>query len=129
MSGRYLLDTNVIIALFKGDENVQKQLVHASEVFVPVIAVGELYYGAQHSTQIEKHMTEVQQLVAQVSVLRCDQSTAECYGQIKSELRAKGHPIPENDVWIAALALQHSLTVVTRDQHFKKVDGLTTEEW
>ena len=51
------------------------------------------------------------------------------YGQIKNNLRAKGRPIPENDIWIAALAKQYGLTLVTRDGHFGEVDGLAIEAW
>jgi tRNA(fMet)-specific endonuclease VapC len=129
MSGRYLLDTNIIIAFFKNDENVQNRLAVLADVFVPVIALGELYYGAKHSTQVDKHTQQVQDFADGASLLLCDSSTAEVYGQIKNELKTKGNPIPENDIWIAAIARQHHLTVVTRDQHFKLIDALPIEEW
>jgi tRNA(fMet)-specific endonuclease VapC len=48
---------------------------------------------------------------------------------LNQELRVKGQPIPENDIWVAAIALQHRLTLVTRDEHFKQVDGLAVETW
>jgi tRNA(fMet)-specific endonuclease VapC len=96
---------------------------------VPAIAVGELYYGAQHSAHVEKNMKQLREFAASSTVLACDIVTAEHYGQIKNGLKAKGHPLPENDVWIAAIAKQHSLTVITRDQHFREIDGLPLEEW
>ena len=129
MNGRHLLDTNIIVALFKDDDDVRTQIAASSEVFVPAIAIGELFYGAQHSTRVEKNMKKVREFAANSTVLSIDLATAEYYGQIKSELKTKGHPLPENDVWIAAIAQQHSLTVVTRDQHFKEIDGLLLEEW
>ncbi len=129
MSGRHLLDTNIIIAFFKSDENVQNHLAQSTEVFVPVIALGELFYGALHSSQVDKHLQQVQDFASDASVLLCDCSTAEEYGQIKNELKTKGNPLPENDIWIAAIARQHNLTVVTRDQHFKLIDALPIEEW
>jgi len=64
-----------------------------------------------------------------LSVLACDQATAREYGQIKARLRAKGRPLPENDIWIAAIARLHGLTLVTRDQHFREVEGLAWEAW
>jgi len=129
MNGRHLLDTSIIIALFKNDETVRNQVAASLEVFVPAIAVGELYYGAQHSAHVEKNMKRVREFAENATVLVCDIATAQHYGQIKNELKMKGHPLPENDVWIAAIAKQYSLTVVTRDQHFKEIDALLLEEW
>jgi tRNA(fMet)-specific endonuclease VapC len=129
MNGKHLLDTNIILALFKNDENVRNQMAASPEVFVPAIAVGELYYGAQHSAHVEKNMNQIREFAENTTVLARDITTAKHYGQIKSELKTKGHPLPENDVWIAAIAKQHSLTVVTRDQHFKEIDALLLEEW
>lgn len=129
MNGRHLLDTNIIVALFKGDESVRTKIAASAEVFVPAIAIGELYYGAQHSAKVVKNMKQVREFAAASTVLPVELTTAEHYGQIKNELKTKGRPLPENDVWIAAIARQHSLTVVTRDQHFKEINGLLLDEW
>ncbi len=129
MSGRHLLDTNIIVAIFRNDGEVKEQLASSVEVFVPSIAIGELYYGAQHSAHVERNMRQVQEFAENTAILPCDAATAEHYGIIKNALKAKGRPLPENDVWIAAVARQHSLTVVTRDQHFNEIDGLTLEVW
>jgi len=51
------------------------------------------------------------------------------YGQIKSQLKSKGRPLPENDIWIAAIASQHSLKIITRDKHFNEIDSVSLEEW
>ncbi len=74
-------------------------------------------------------MDRVREFAEKTTVLACEIATAEHYGQIKNELKTKGFPLPENDVWIAAIAKQHSLTVVTRDQHFKEIDALLLQEW
>jgi tRNA(fMet)-specific endonuclease VapC len=129
MNGKYLLDTNIIVALFKNDQSVQDQIAATPEVFVPSIALGELYFGANRSARVEENKARVRQFAESVAVLACDIATAAYYGQIKNELKLKGHPLPENDVWIAAIAQQHSLTVVTRDQHFKEIDSLFLEAW
>lgn len=129
MNGKYLLDTNIIIALFQNDINVRKRITTSPELFVPAIAIGELYYGARYSAQVEKNLNHVCHFAENSTVLSCDMTTAEHYGQIKNELKEKGTPLPENDVWIAAIAKQYSLTVVTRDQHFKKINSLSLEEW
>jgi len=62
-------------------------------------------------------------------VLNADDNTANHYALIKSALLKKGKPIPENDIWIAAVAVQYELTLITRDNHFKEVEGLTMESW
>lgn len=81
MNGRVLLDTSVIIALFKNDDNVRNQMAATEEVFVPAIAIGELFYGAQHSSQVAKHMKQVREFAQNAAVLTCDASTAEHYGR------------------------------------------------
>lgn len=129
MAGKYLLDTNIIIAIFKSDAAVIRQLRVAEEIFIPCIAIGELHYGALNSVKVQRNLNEVQAFAAIAQVLSCDQLSGEIYGQIKSELKAQGNPIPENDIWIAAIAKQHGLILVTRDQHFQKVDGLAIEIW
>lgn len=129
MNGKYLLDTNVIIDLLANDEVVGKKLAEAEEAFISSIAVGELYYGAEKSSRPAENVSRIDEFAAITTVLGCDTETARHYGQIKNMLRAKGRPIPENDLWIAAVARQHSLTLVTRDKHFNEIDGLPTVFW
>lgn len=69
------------------------------------------------------------ELAGRSTVLACDAETAQHYGQIKNRLRAKGKPLPENDIWIAALALQYGLVLVTRDAHFNKITSLSVVPW
>jgi len=129
MSGRYLLDTNIIIDLLAGVEAVRTRLADADEAFAPSIAIGELYYGAEKSTRPEENVGRIEQFASITTVLGCDTQTAREYGQIKNLLRARGRPIPENDLWIAAIARQHALTLVTRDKHFSDIDDLPTVAW
>ena len=128
-TGRFLLDTNIVIALFAREAAVQQRLAEASEVFVPSIVLGELYYGARKSTRVIENLARIDEFVASSTVLLCDRATAQQYGDIKNKLRAKGRPIPENDIWIAAIAMQYQLTLVARDGHFHEVDGLQIEAW
>lgn len=129
MSGKFLLDTNIVIALFADDSNVKDKLSQAAEVFIPSIAIGELYYGARKSGRTEANLARIDQLVAGSVVLACDVSAAQHYGDIKHNLKIKGHPLPENDIWIAAIALAHNLILVTRDAHFQEVEHLYTVNW
>jgi tRNA(fMet)-specific endonuclease VapC len=129
MSGRFLLDTNVVIALLEGETVVQGHLAQADEVFISSIALGELYFGSGKSARPETNRARVDELARNNVVLGCDADTARRYGEVKTVLHLKGRPIPENDIWIAAIALQHSLRLSTRDEHFKEVEGLTVEAW
>lgn len=129
MSGRYLLDSNIIIALFAGEQGVLEAINDAAEIFVPAIVVGELYYGAQKSSRRQANIAHIDSFAEVNVIIACDQETARWYGQIKQALRAKGRPIPENDIWIAAMAFQYDLTLVTRDQHFIEVAALEMMAW
>jgi len=129
MSGKYLLDTSIIIEIFAQNAGVIDRLGQAESTFIPSVAVGELHYGVRRSTREKENLAQVEQLVAAGVVLACDEETGRWYGIVKDQLRRTGHPIPENDIWIAALALQHGLSVATRDNHFKTVKGLKVEIW
>lgn len=129
MSGKYLLDTNIIIALFASDTAVKDNLAKADEVFVPSLAVGELYFGARKSERVKENLERIDEFVANSVVLGCDIETARRYGEVKNALRTKGRPIPENDIWIAAIALQRDLTLVTRDAHLSEIENLKVTPW
>lgn len=129
MNGSYLLDTNIIIGLLANDTNIVTQIRKASRIAIPSIVIGELYYGAYNSTKVEANVSKIEQLSQDTEILICDTETAAYYGQIKFLLKQKGKPIPENDIWIAASAKQHKLTLVSRDKHFAEIDGLDCVEW
>ena len=129
MTGRFLLDTNIVIALFAKEAGVQANLANAAEVFVPSIVLGELYYGANKSMRVAENIAKIDEFAASNSILVCDTKTAQEYGGIKNRLRGKGRPIPENDIWIAALGRQHHLTLITRDAHLGEVEGLAIAAW
>ncbi len=129
MNGSYLLDTNIVIALFADEIEVKNSLAKANEVFISSITVGELYYGAKKSARSTENLERIKNFVASITVLGCDLKTAYCYGEVKNKLRFKGKPLPENDIWIAAITLQYNLTLVTRDAHFREVENLQTITW
>jgi tRNA(fMet)-specific endonuclease VapC len=127
MSDAYLLDTNAAIALLKGDPAIAK--FAQSNIFVPSVAVGELYLGAEKSARVVENVQRVSEFISQRISYACDTETARWYGRIAHKLRLKGRPIPQNDIWIAAIALQHALTLITRDKHFNEVDELAVAGW
>jgi len=128
-TGKYLLDTNIVIAALSSDAGVLQRVEDADEYFVSATILGEMFYDARHSANSTKNLDRLKDFVSDVGFLSCDVSTARYYGQIKALLRQKGKPIPENDIWIAASAIQYSLTLATRDLHFDRVDGLQLSRW
>jgi tRNA(fMet)-specific endonuclease VapC len=129
VSGSYLLDTNIVIAFFSGEAAVIDQFAQADEILLPSIVLGELVFGARKSGRATENLARIEDFSRQVVVLDCDSDTARQYGTIKNALRLKGRPIPDNDIWIAAMARQHHLTLITRDIHFAEVDDLLSQTW
>lgn len=129
MNGKYLLDTNIVIGLFANDPEIIKNILDAVEIAVPCIVIGELCYGANKSVRSKENLERIDDFARSIIILNCDENTAKYYGSVKNKLRIKGRPIPENDIWIAAITMQYDLTLVTRDEHFKEVESLKAEKW
>lgn len=129
MAGKLLLDTSVIVDALAGNANALSAISEARVAFVPVIALGELLYGAYRSGRRAAETARVEAFVARHELLPCVPETAHQYGEIRNDLRARGRPIPDNDIWIAALAQQHALTLATRDSHFDEIATLPVLSW
>jgi tRNA(fMet)-specific endonuclease VapC len=128
-SGRVLLDTNIVIALLEGDEAVLSHLDRAPEVFIPAVALGELFFGAAKSGRPSENTARVERFAAGRAIVSCDLEVAREYGRMKQRLRGKGRPLPDNDIWIAAAAKRHGMVLVTRDRHFREIEDLQTADW
>lgn len=124
-----ILDTNAVSSLFDGDETLEGLLASQPRHHLPVIVIGEYRFGLFRSRYREQLGALLATLVRESSVLLVDETTAEVYSSVREELRRKGRPIPENDIWIAALALQHQQAVVSRDNHFDSITGLERVDW
>jgi len=129
VSGRFLLDSNILIALIQGDEAVLSNLDGAAEVFIPAIALGELFFGAAKSGRPLENRAKVERFATGRAIVSCDLDVAREYGRLKQRLKEKGRPIPENDIWIAAAARHHGMLLVTRDRHFQEIEDLQTADW
>lgn len=129
MPAEYLLDTNIVIALRRADRQVLAHVAIVERIWLCSIVLGELYRGAFNSARMITNMAYLDLVAASNTILPCDAATARLYGEIKQSLIRKGRPIPENDIWIAAIARQHDLTLATRDSDFQHVDGLLREDW
>lgn len=130
MNGNSLLfDTTAAIDFLKKSEALSEVLIGAERLYLPLVALGELEYGARYSSQVEKHLNAIANLLRETMLVYPDRSTATLYGTIKASLRQKGKPIPDNDIWIAAMARQLDIPLVARDSHFSEVDELVVLSW
>lgn len=127
--GSVLLDTNVVVAYFRGDQKVRPYLTEAAVVHLPWVVLGELYYGAQRAQRRQEQLAYIRDLLTYAVVLFPDHDTTAMYGQVKAELAQLGRPIPDNDLWVAAIARQFGLPLATRDAHFAQVPQLKTLDW
>ena len=121
------LDTNRYTDLCRGLASVVKTVELADEVWLPFVVVGELRAGFAVGTQGPHNESVLRRFLLKsgVDVLYADEQTTHHYAAIYRQLRKQGTPIPTNDMWIAALALQHSLSLCDRDAHFDALPQLT----
>ena len=128
-TGKVLLDTNIVVAHFRNEASVSFKLDQQEVRYLPLIVLAELYYGAYKSHFPEKTLAGIRGFLNHVTILLPKEPTADYYGRIKANLDKTGTPIPQNDIWIAALAMEHNLPLATRDAHFSQVAGLTILSW
>lgn len=124
-----ILDTNALSALADGSKALEAAIAAVSVLSIPVIVLGEFEYGigqSRHRARYERWLHEVLDVSR---VLDVDRETGKRYARIRGILRAKARPIPANDAWIAALALQHALPVVSMDAHFDLVPNVKRIRW
>ena len=123
---RILIDTNIYVAFKRNVKEVVEVLRTADYVGINTVVLGELYAGFKGGIKEKKNKVDLDQFLdsPRVEVIHVDEATSEVYAHIFWNLRKKGHPIPTNDIWVAASAFQHNLALFTLDDHFNKVDGL-----
>jgi tRNA(fMet)-specific endonuclease VapC len=124
-----IVDTNGLSAMADGDTKLEPILREAADIAVPVIVLGEYRYGIGQSRSRARYERWLAGVIASCRVLPVEEVTAARYAEIRGELKRAGHPIPGNDLWIAALARQHELPLLSRDAHFDFVPGLKRVGW
>jgi tRNA(fMet)-specific endonuclease VapC len=130
LGSNYLLDTNIIIGLFAQDNSIIDNIrSHSQLLSIPSIVIGELFYGAEQSSKRDFNVERIYSFAQDCLISECNFETAKHYASIKSHLKSICKPIPENDIWIAALARQHKQILVTRDKHFDNIENVTVERW
>lgn len=124
-----ILDTNALSAFIEGDQAVGQQLAGQTAAAIPVIALGEFRYAVAGSRHRVKYEAWLDEHLRDFEILAVTDATAAVYARLRVALKRSGRPIPANDAWIAALALEHRRPVLTRDEHFDSVPGLRRVGW
>lgn len=124
-----IADTNALSAFLAGNAAVSPAFAGAAELCLPAIVLGEYRFGLQASREGAVLQSALDELCRDARVLSVDSDTARVYAVVRHELRAAGTPIPENDVWIAALARQYALPILSNDLHFDLVRNLRRIGW
>lgn len=123
---RILIDTNVYAAFKKDDRAVLNTMRTVEYIGVNIIVLGELLSGFKGGSKETTNKKEFEQFLdsPRVHIIQLDEETAEFYAKIHWDLKKKGNPIPTNDIWVAASAMRHALSLFTYDEHFINIDGL-----
>ena len=124
-----ILDTNALSAFVDGDAAVGSVLRRQDRAAIPVIVLGEFRYGISRSRYRASYDAWLDRHLADFDVLDVTEDTAIVYAALRVALKQAGQPIPANDAWIASLALEHALPVLSRDRHFDQVRGLRRSAW
>ncbi len=123
MALKVAIDTNTYVDFARGDQSVREQLEQADAIAVPFPVLGELRAGFAAGSRVTANERRLRQFLEQpgVGVLWAAETTTPAYASLFAYLRQRGTPIPINDLWIAALCLEHDFPLLTNDRHF---DGL-----
>lgn len=121
-----LIDTNAYAALLHGDRRVLDALAGAERIYLSVFVLGELHAGFHRGSKRRENLDRLAHFLQQtgVRILNANADTAEILGQLKAGLKQAGTPIPLNDVWVAAHAIETGSVLVTYDAHFRHIAGL-----
>ncbi len=123
---KILLDSSAYSHLKRGDRRIAEIVRGSEEILLSTIVIGELLYGFRKGSRLERNLKELHGFLSSpyVTVMTVSFTTADRYARIAASLRAKGRPIPANDIWIAAHALEAGADLVSYDRHFDQIDGL-----
>ena len=124
-----ILDTNALSAFVDGNDEIANVLRFQPRAAIPVIVLGEFRYGVAASRHRKRYESWLSNNLAHFDILNVSEETTLAYASVRSQLKRSGHPIPANDAWIAALAVQHRLPILSRDRHFDEVDNIERRDW
>ncbi|MCU0447615.1 MAG: type II toxin-antitoxin system VapC family toxin [Arcicella sp.] len=118
------LDTNIAIDFLNGKPTIVNLISQYESICLPITVCGELLFGAKNSGNAIKNIQKYQNFIDTCLVLETNQLIANEYANTRLELKAKGKPIPENDIWIAAICIVNDIPLISHDKHFENIDKL-----
>ena len=123
---KLILDTNGYVGFKMGNPEIVEYLTRANIILISPIVLGELMFGFINGARFKQNMDELDQFLnhGAVEEIQIGKITADRYSRIAAQLKRQGTPIPANDIWIAAQAMEHGAELVTMDRHFEKISGL-----
>ncbi|MFH1975098.1 MAG: type II toxin-antitoxin system VapC family toxin [Pseudomonadota bacterium] len=123
---KLLLDTNGYVGFKMGNPEIVEFLTRADIILISPIVLGELMFGFINGNRLKQNVDELEQFINHEAVeeILIGKITADRYSRIAAQLKQQGTPIPTNDIWIAAQAVEHGAELVTMDRHFEKISGL-----
>ena len=119
-----ILDTNALSAWADGHDAIVAPLRVADRLVVPSVVLGEYYFGIRQSRHRSRYQEWLARYLPMTEIAAVNATTANAYADIRLELKRLGTPIPSNDAWIAALARQHGIPILSNDRHFDVVGGV-----
>ncbi len=127
--GKLAVDTNAVIAYREANPEVCTLIDSVASICLPAIVLGELLYGAINSAKPEKNEYDIILFANNSNLMAIEEAAAIRYARVRYDLKKKGSPIPENDIWIAALCLGQSVPLLSNDVHFEKINELEVINW
>jgi tRNA(fMet)-specific endonuclease VapC len=123
---RILLDTSAYVGFKRNVEEVAEIIVSAESILFSPIVLGELMFGFRNGNRLKKNMDDLNNFLKHevVDIIQIGKITSDRYSRIASNLKRQGTPIPSNDIWIAAQAMEHGIELITSDRHFDNIAGL-----
>jgi len=123
---RILLDTSAYVGFKRNAEEVVEIIVSAESILFSPIVLGELMFGFRNGNRFKKNMDDLNNFLQHevVDIIQIGKITSDRYSRIASHLKSQGTPIPSNDIWIAAQAMEHGIELITSDRHFENIASL-----
>ncbi len=124
-----ILDTNALSDLLEGNPALEEVMTTQGTMVLSPVVLGEFRFGLLRSSKRREREATLQEMEAVFEVIPISAKTSRIYANLRESLRAKGRPIPANDLWIASQAVEHGLPLLSRDDHFLEVAGLNLITW
>ena len=128
MAGKWLLDSTVVVDLFRGDDGIAER-IRETDVAITLVVLGELLYGSNKSQRQAQNQDQLEAFVEDCEMLVLTRTTSRHYGELKLGQHHIGKMIPDNDLWIAASAREHGLRLAHRDNHFPMIPDFDQKRW